>query len=127
MKLRGIWRTEFFANGETNLATYQPAIWYALDATSISFNNSGTLQQSDLSGASLAAYNDAAFYIAFNESAFLNTIAPDIQMYSPVIGANAGTAPQEFITYAVPEPASFVLMGGLLLLGGLTIKKYRRH
>jgi hypothetical protein len=110
-----------------NIAIYQPAIWYALDQST---NYSKGISASELNTTSLNAYNAASAYIATNSATFLATIAPNVLVYTPDKSSDASKFgsgyPQEFMTYAVPEPASFLLMGAGLLLGGLSLKRFRR-
>ena len=63
-----------------------------------------------------------------NNTALLTSILSNVEVYSPDCRlSSAGN--QEFLQYTgsgTPEPASFVLMGVGLLLGSLSLKRFRR-
>jgi len=106
------------ANG-TNLMTYQPALWYALSGPA-----SSNPQISDsMLQTNPAAWNAYQNALA-NYASVYPTIASNIDVYTAVKCVNVE---QEFLTYVTPEPASFVLMGVGMLLGGVALKRFRRR
>jgi len=111
----------------TQIGDYQAALWSTLDPSQLPASSLDSNAQADI----VAAQNT----LSTASASWLNALYASTNVYTP--DAKSGYnkyvcsgAPQEFLQYnaavAAPEPGT-ALLGGALILAGLSVRRYRRR